>query len=318
MKMRIAFGLAVLISLTLGLMSAVASWQRRGSDIERVLWVIAGVSMTVAVHILPAMLRSRSPLWLAWAGAFAVVIFGHAQFFTLSEIHAGRERAAKESVSDVITNTRASGRTAATVATDLAKAASVLPRLPESRQQAQQQVIAALQTELETARQAEATVRADMEKQEARQADPVGWRMGKMLGKDAGTVMLLVSLATAIVLECLAIAFWRIALQPEPNAMKTVDPAPDTQLALPLDLPPVPVTEIAPPPANPEPTPPKRTRRTRKTPPTIEEAIEAVNSGKAKATVTDIRKHLGCSQQKAMEIARELKQPAGQLMIAGL
>jgi hypothetical protein len=310
MKHKIAFGLAVISSSTLAAMSAVASWQRGGTLLEQWLWLVAGCCITVAVHVLPAMLDEKSPLWLAWFAALIVVVFGHAQFLTLAEQHAGAERI-KEAVPVVTHNTRPAGL----VAAELSKASATLARLPESKRGEQRLVVTNLERELKLAESQES---AATKKAEQISSDPVGQRMALLFKTDASIVMLIVSLFTALVLECLAIVFWRIALKPEVVTMNAA-PAPNPQLALPLAAP-----EAAPEPIDPEPAPtkPKRTRRKREAPPTVEEALEAVVSGQAKATVTDIRKHLGCSQQAAIEITRQLpkpgREPQQQLLIAGL
>jgi hypothetical protein len=317
MKARIAFGLAVLISLTLGLMSAVASWQRGGSDIERVLWVVAGCCITLAVHVLPAMLDQKSPLWLAWGAALLVVVFGHAQFLTLAEQHAGAER-----IKAAVPVVAHSSRPAGVVAAELSKASATLARLPESKRDEQRLVVTNLERELKLAESQDSSVKADSERVSS---DPVGQRMALLFKTRAEVVMLVVSLFTALVLECLAIVFWRIALTPEIVTVKAVS-APAPQFALELD--PLPLVaekpEALPAPVEPEPAPtkPKRTRRKREAPPTVEEALEAVERGQAKATVTDIRKHLACSQKAAIEIVRQLPKPSRdsspQLLIAGL
>lgn len=306
MKQKIALWLAVIMSMTLAAMSAVASWQRGGSDAERLLWLFAGCCVTVAVHVLPAMLDKKSPLWLAWGAALLVVVFGHAQFLTLAEQHAGAERV--KLAAPVIT---AGSRTSSVVAAELTKESRVLARLPESKRDEQRLVVTNLERELDMVKSQESAVSSS---KSAASSDPVGQRMALLFKTRAEIVMLVVSLFTALVLECLAIVFWRIALTPEIVTVKAVS-APAPQLALELD--PLPLVDEKPEPA---PTKPKRTRRKREAPPTIEEALEAVERGQAKATVTDIRKHLACSQQAALEIVRQLpKHDDGQqLQIAGL
>jgi hypothetical protein len=273
-----ALWLAGSLSLALSVAAGVSGWQRGGNALESTLWAGLSVLAVLVVHVLPALLYRRG--WLAllafpvWLGVFAVVAFSHAQFFTLAEIHAGRERvlsfeqtpidplgpapgrsatnsggllsfrhtplASPPLVVEGLLKTEDTpidppktggvpkngeaiktggvtpGRTAASVARDLAKATAALVWLPQAKRPAQQQAVDALRLELAAVQQAEAREAASLASQrasiEARQADPVGLRLGQVLGLSVDSVMLAVALETALVLELASVILWRLAL----------------------------------------------------------------------------------------------------------
>jgi hypothetical protein len=226
-----AFWLASALSLALSIAAALSGWQRGGYWLESSLWAMLSILAVLVVHLLPALLYQRGWLTLAafpvWLGVFGVVAFSHAQFFTLAEIHAGQERLLKTQdtplndsklMPPLVIPPTAPGRTAAAVARELSKAAALLSRLPETKRPAQQQVVDALRLELAAVQQTETSAAASLTRQlasiEARQADPVGLRLGQVLGLPVGNVMLAVALATALVLELASVVLWRLALVP--------------------------------------------------------------------------------------------------------
>jgi hypothetical protein len=229
-----ALWLASALSLALSIAAGVSGWQRGGNTLESSLWAMLSILAVLVVHLLPALLYQRGWLTLAafpvWLGVFGVVAFSHAQFFTLAEIHAGQERLLKTPVTPLndpklMQPPTAPGRTAAIVARELSKAATLLSRLPETKRPAQQQAVDALRLELAAVQQAEASAAASLTRQQAsietRQADPVGLRLGQVLGLPVGNVMLVVALATALVLELACVVLWRLALVPSIPSPRT-------------------------------------------------------------------------------------------------
>jgi hypothetical protein len=229
-----ALWLAAALSLALSVAAGVSGWQRGGNTLESSLWTMLSILAVLVVHLLPALLYQRGWLTLAafpvWLGVFGVVSFSHAQFFTLAEIHAGQERllntpATQLNDPKLMQPPTAPGRTAAIVARELSKAATLLSRLPEAKRPAQQQVVDALRLELAAVQQAEASAAASLARQQAsietRQADPVGLRLGQVLGLPVGNVMLAVALATALVLELASVVLWRLALVPSIPSPRT-------------------------------------------------------------------------------------------------
>lgn len=221
MRNSLPLWLALALSAALSVAAAVSGWQRGGNWLESMLWAFLSILAVLIAHLLPALLHHRPALSAmaapVWLGIFAVVVFGHAQFFTLAEMHAGRERL--ESLSTTAQDTppaSSTGRTTTVIARDLSRAAAALPRLPEAKRPVQREAIAALQTELDTAKQQASQQSADKAQQhaagEAVKTDPVGHRLGQALGVKAEGVMLAVSVFTALVLELASVILWRLAL----------------------------------------------------------------------------------------------------------
>lgn len=236
-----ALWLAGSLSLALSVAAGVSGWQRGGYWLECLLWAVLSILAVLTAHLLPALLSRHGWLALAavpvWLGIFAVVVFGHAQFFTLAEIHAGRDRVlqpvASSTESTAISQPVTPGRTAPAVARDLAKASAALVWLPEARRPAQREAVEALRLELATVQQAEAREAASLARQqssiEAKAADPVGQRLAHAFSLHTGSVMLAVALVTALMLELASVILWCLTLAaPVPCEAKAGNPAIET------------------------------------------------------------------------------------------
>lgn len=140
-------------------------------------------------------------------------------------------------------------------------------------------------------------------------ADPVTARLAALLGTTATRVDLLSGLAFAAVLEGIACLLWTLTLRPRP-------PVPDAPPVMaPATESPTPVTEshgpaperdkpdagshapvgkpVAPLPAEESPNPDAM------------RLAQAVAAGQVRLTVADIRRHLGCSQARAVALRRQ-------------
>ncbi|WP_244256219.1 hypothetical protein [Caballeronia zhejiangensis] len=279
-----------------------AGWQRGGFLAERILWIAVGVVLVVAAHLLPALWRPygwriRAFGFLLWIGCMAATCYGHAVFFLLAQQHAGELRA--EAIPAVVTT----GREAPVIASDRASVVARLARVTERKcvgdcpaLRIERATLAArleaLDTELGSARRQDAERDRAAAARDAAQRDPVTGA--------SRNIDLLAGLAFAAVLEAVACFCWLLALRPaessEANTRAAVTPVTVTSHVVTESLPePVltPVVDIR---LTPAPGADDDVSR-------VEAAIAA---GKLRATVNDIRKHLGCSQARAAAVRKQV------------
>jgi hypothetical protein len=273
-----------------------SGWQRGGWVSERVLWIAVGVVLVVAAHLLPALIhphvwRIRIVGALLWTGCMAATCYGHAVFFLLAQKHAGEVRAA--AVPTVVTT----GRSLAVIASDRATVVSRLARVTERRcvepcpstrieRASLAAKLDAIDAEAaEAKRQEAAQDRADAARAAA-EADPVTGPLTDF-GIPAAHVDLIAGLSFAAVLEAVACFCWLLALRPvesiKPNTGAAVTPVTGPSNA---------VTEAE---AAPETAGDDVTR-----------VAAEIAAGRLRATVTDIRKYLGCSQSRAAAVRKQI------------
>ncbi|WP_242684282.1 hypothetical protein [Paraburkholderia hospita] len=296
--------LAVPATLTAACLSVMAGWQRGGFLAERVLWIAVGVVLVVAAHLLPALIRAHG--WrirlvgmLLWIGCMAATCYGHAVFFLLAQKHAGEVRAA------AVPAATTTGRNPAVIAADRAAIVSRLARVTERRcaepcpsLRIERVTLAArldaIDAEaIEAKRQEVAQDRADAARGAA-VADPVTGTL-TAFGIQSGRVDLLAGLAFAGVLEAVACFCWLLALRPaeslEANTSAAVTPV--TTLSHAMTKAPI-------------------ERATHVELAVIEAADDVsrvtaeIAAGRLRATVTDIRKYLGCSQSRAAAVRKQI------------
>ncbi|MFP3646925.1 hypothetical protein [Paraburkholderia hospita] len=292
--------LAVPATLTAACLSVMAGWQRGGFLAERVLWIAVGVVLVVAAHVLPALIRSHG--WrvrlvgvVLWIGCMAATCYGHAVFFLLAQKHAGEVRAA------AVPAVETTGRNPAVIAADRASVVARLARVTERRcaepcpsLRIERATLAARLDAIdveatEAKRQEAAQDRADAARAAA-VADPVTGAV-TAFGIPSGRVDLIAGLAFAAVLEAVACFCWLLALRPveslKPNTGAAVTPVTEPSNA---------VTEPA---IEPESAPVK-------TVDDVTRVAAAIEAGRLRGTVTEIRKYLGCSQTRASEVRRQV------------
>jgi hypothetical protein len=282
-----------------------AGWQRGGFLAERVLWIAVGVVLVVAAHLLPALWRPygwrvRAVGFLLWIGCMAATCYGHAVFFLLAQQHAGEIRAA--AVPAVVTT----GRGAAVIAGDRAAVVARLARATERRcvgecptLRIERTTLAArldaLDTELDAAKRQQAEADRAAEARDAARRDPVTGA--------ARNIDLLAGLAFAAVLEAVACFCWLLALRdddpPNSNAGAVVTPVTVTSHVVTESLPEPVATPVI------GPAPPDESVVI-EVPDDVARVIEAIAAGKLRATVNDIRKHLGCSQARAAAVRKQV------------
>ncbi|WP_321574255.1 hypothetical protein [Paraburkholderia franconis] len=277
-----------------------AGWQRGGFVIERVLWIAVGVVLVVAAHLLPALIRShgrriRIVGALLWVGCMAATCYGHAVFFLLAQKHAGEVRAA--AVPAVVTT----GRSLAVIAGDRAVIVSRLARVTERRcaepcpslrieRATLSAKLDAIDAEAAQAKRQEvAQDRADAARAAAA-TDPVTGTL-TAFGIPSGRVDLLAGLAFAAVLEAVACFCWLLALRPvetlKPNAGAAVTVVTENGNAV----------TVEPPQPNPVVIEPQDD---------VTRVLDEIAAGRLRATVTEIRKYLGCSQTRASEVRKRI------------
>jgi len=303
--------LALAATVTGVCISILAGWQRGGLVAERVLLVGVGVVVVVAAHLLPALCRPHG--WRVrtlgaalWIGCMAATCYGHAVFFVMAQKHAGEIRAAGVPV------VSAPGRNLAEIASDRASIVARLARVTERKcgdRCAEVRIerttlnarLAALDAEsAEETRHELALDRAETERVAAR-ADPVTGLLTDF-GVSAGRVDLLAGMTFAVVIEGVACFCWLLALRPVDTTANAVTPAQEVSHGIPV---------------------------TRVTPAStavafggndaakslaaeqmddLTRVLTATRNGTLRGTVSEIRKHLGCSQAKAAALRKQLAQ----------
>lgn len=320
--------LAVAATVTAACLSIMAGWQRGGFVAERLLWIAVGVVLVVAAHLLPALVRAhsrgvRTVGTLLWIGCIASTCYGHAVFFLMAQKHAGELRAA------AVPAVTAKGRGLAEIARDRADAVTRLartnarrcvapcPNLTAERTAAAARVDA-LDVERDEARRAEAAQDRTAAARAAALADPVTGAM-TAFGLPAARADLIAGLAFAGVLEAVACFAWLLALRPVTvtTALTESPVTPAQQGSIAVTVAPVtpPSIEVAPvvtvTKASAQ-VAPGATEQMRQLPIVpqagdVGRVAEAVAAGTLRATVTEIRKFLGCSQTKAAQIRKQLE-----------
>ncbi|WP_233863022.1 hypothetical protein [Paraburkholderia adhaesiva] len=322
--------LATLASATAVCLSVLAGWQRGGWIAERVLWIAIGVVLVLTAHLLPALLRRQPwpllmPGALLWAASMAAACYGHAVFFTLAQRHAAEARAERAAQTPPISpsSTPTASRSLTEIARDRAAAVARLAeakarRCPTScaaldaRRTALAARVDALDTEASEAhRQQAAQDRAEAELNAAR-ADPVTMPLAALLGIPAARLDLLSGLAFAAVLEGVACFCWLLALQGSPQHAATPEAVTGPGNAVsndprtdPVTAPPAPAVAPVTALAAAEPDRPLGTN------PDIGRVTQAIAAGELRATVAGIRRYLGCSQTRAVELRRLLNNEGG-------
>ena len=308
--------LAVAATVTAVCLSVMAGWQRGGLLAERVLWVAVGVVLVVAAHLLPALCRPHG--WGAralgaglWVGCMAATCYGHAVFFLMAQKHAGELRAAAVPVVTVHgRDLSAIARDRAEIVTRLARATARRCVEPCTSLKVERTALAAkldaLDAERADAIRAEsAQDRADAARAAAL-ADPVTGAL-TAFGVAAPRAELVTCLAFAAVLEAVACFCWLLALRPADATEIAVTPVqqgsnaavmaavtPESHAVAPV----VTVTPTAEAPA------PMLQLPIVEQVDDVTRVMTAVAAGQLRATVTEIRKYLGCSQTRASEVRK--------------
>jgi hypothetical protein len=309
--------LALATTMTAACLSVLAGWQRGGLLPERVLLVCVGVVLVVAAHLLPALCRphrwrTRGVGMTLWIGCMTAACYGHAVFFAMAQKHAGEVRAAFVPV------VAAPGRNLAEIASDRAGLEARLARVTERKCGGRCAAVRIERTTLtarldaldvesaEVRRRELAMDRAEAERAAAK-ADPVAGLL-TVFGVPSSRVDLASGLAFGFVIEAVACFCWFLALRPVEVPVKTVTPAQGTSHRLSVS----PVTRAGTVVARGSID--RSARRDATALPAGERVddltgvLTAIRDGTIRGTVTEIRKHLGCSQAKAASIRKQVAQ----------
>jgi hypothetical protein len=326
------FMLAIAATGTAIFMSMLAGWQRGGWLSERIVWCTLSVVLLLCAHLMPALCREASTIvrWIAgvlWVACMIAVSFGHATFFLLSQQHAGERRAdAIAVVAAPVAQVAASGRSLTAIATEQATFKAALGAASEQRcarncaylranRVALSAKIDALNVEADEARRWERSedqlvAQADRVTtlRDAARDDPVTVRMAACIGMTAGRANLLVALAFAAEMEGMACLCWYVALRPYAPPATVGNPS---------------VTSVVTPPVIDSDTGSHASAScshaisyepAASTPQVFQsehddkllQLSRDVAAGRVRATVADIRRHLGCSQARAAGLRRQI------------
>jgi hypothetical protein len=226
--------------------------------------------------------------------------YGHATFFVFAQQHAGQTRAAAIAEPVPVPST---GRNLTQIADDRATIVAELTAHCSTNCTAKRAALKArldaIEVEMSEVRRQEAqadrmTAQQDRatERRDEMRADPVTSRVAALVGIPIARADLLTGLAFAAVLEGVACYCWLLAFDTAPKPVIGLQGA-----AAPLTTA-----------ASREPTEPVTAAVTErdKPPADLAQVQEAIAAGRLRGTVAEIRKHLGCSQSRAMALRRQL------------
>lgn len=300
-----ALALATAATATAISMSVLAGWQRGGWLAERLVWIATGVVLVIGAHLLPALCRS-APLIVRcvgvvlWAACMSAASYGHATFFLLSQQHAGEARAAAVSVANVPPHRSLTAvmteRTGVTAALATASAAMARRCWRDCAALRVRRVSLIAKLDALNAEAAEVRLQQTIEERNAAwretlHDDPVTVRLAVLLAVPPARLDLFAGLAFAAVLEGFACLLWYIAFRCRmpvatdiPAVMEPVMTGNGTVTAYHA--------------ASGNPVTPAESD--------VAKLVRDIAAGHLRVTVSDIRRHLGCSQAKAAALRRQL------------
>ncbi|MGX5885577.1 hypothetical protein MJS38_32865, partial [Burkholderia gladioli] len=330
-RSRLALALSIGATGTAVILSILTGLQRGGTLPERLVWVAVGIVLVVSAHLLPALVRTaplavRGVAGVLWIGCMAGACYGHATFFVLAQRHAGELRANSIAAGSLTP----SGRSLTAVMAERASVTAQLAvidakhctgdcRTLDGRRLTLTAKLDALNAEAGDVRRDEAERDRVIAQRDALLADPVTSRLAPLLGVTATRLDLLSGMSFAVVLEGVACLLWTVALRPAPTS------------AVPAATLPV-VTPVAAVATSTEravttvtardgakvigrrvasqrrgmPATDASSTGTEVTDVELTRLAQAIAAGQVRATVADIRRHMGCSQAKAATLRRQL------------
>ncbi|WP_199544183.1 hypothetical protein [Paraburkholderia kururiensis] len=334
---RWTVALAAAATATALSLSVLAGWQRGGTLPERVVWVATGVVLVVSAHLLPALVRD-TPLHarimggVLWAACLATACYGHAVFFVLAQQHAGEQRAATVAVAPVADSHRS-------LTAVMADRAAVVRQLAwidaqhcsrdctarAARHATLAARLEALDAEAGDVRRRQAADDRVVAQRDALLADPVTSRLAALLGTTTARVDLLSGLTFAAVLEGVACLLWWLALSspsrpaPLPGVVAAVAPVAGVTDAMNPAVTDrhvrVTASREAVAESREEVTAGHEAVTHSRDDPLPDAAVSGddvarlahdIAAGRVRPTVADIRRHLGCSQSRAIALRRQL------------
>lgn len=332
---RTALALAVVATTTALSLSILAGWQRGGSFLERLVWIAVGLVLVTSAHLLPALLRESSvPVRVTgsvlWGACLMTACIGHAVFFVTSQQHAGELRVSAFPTAPVQTSGRSLTNVMAERAVATAQLATVNARYCtgicatlEARRTTLAAKVDALNAEADDIRRQQADDDRITARRDALRADPVASRLAALLDVPGSRIDLLFGSLFAAVLEGVACLLWAVALRPSSLPAATGARTPEVATVRgSVDTTPPTITAVAnaPHPAvtpvtvsHPEGAPGRETLAA--SPPSsasdpvdnhLTQLVRDIANGLVRPTVADIRRHLGCSQARAVALRRQI------------
>jgi hypothetical protein len=283
------------------------------------------VVLVVGAHLLPALvrdapLRLRTTGGLLWVTCLATACYGHTVFFVLAQEHAGERRASME----ISASSKQTGRSLTMVMSERATvtrqfAFAQVRRcvhdcgLLDARRTTLSAKLAALDAERDDLRRRQSQDDRVTAQRDALRADPVTSRLATVLGTTTARVDLLSGLAFAAVLEGVACLLWTVVLRSSHSTEPVVDV---TRMTQPAAAAVTAVTSVhtsstvgsqavtGSPETPDDPVPPLSVTDAAED--DVSRLLREIDAGRVRATVVDIRRHLGCSQARAVALRRQL------------
>lgn len=309
--------LAFAATVTAACLSILAGWQRGGLLAERALLVCVGVVLVVAAHLLPALCRPHG--WrirmlgiVLWVCCMTATCYGHAVFFVMAQKHAGEARAA------VVPLVPVPGRNLAEIASDrvgvIARLARVIERKCGERCAAVRierttlnaRLVALDAEAVEVTRRESALDLATAERATAK-AVPLA-ALSAVFGVPANLIDLAVSMAFAVVIEGVACFCWLLALRAAETPTTTVSQAKDTSHVLSVTPKKRTSTVIAHDGNDAAGRPNSANSKATDQMDDLTLVLTATRNGTLRGTVSEIRRHLRCSQAKAATLRKHVAQ----------
>ncbi|MBT1536038.1 hypothetical protein B7R78_0002400 [Ralstonia solanacearum] len=292
-------------------LSVLAGWQRGGSLAERWVWVAIGVVLVASAHLLPALVRDlpyriRAVAGALWLACMLAACYGHATFFLLAQRHAGELRSATAPIVDAAQAHRSltavmaeRASIAAQWATANAQRCTGNCTTLEARRVTLTAKLDALEAEASEIRRRQSSDDRAAAQRDALAADAVTARLAALLDTTVARVDLLSGLAFAAVLEGVAGLLWTITLRSQPSVTAGTAVTESHAPAVTSQEPSIPDDAQKSAPVTPLPTPVPDDSD-------VNRLAQDVAAGRVRPTVTDIRRHLSCSQARASALRRQL------------
>ena len=320
-QLTVALLLAILATSTSVCIAALSGWQHGGSLPEQFACVALAVAAALGMHLLPALSRGK-PLVVRgaaaglWAAGLVVVFYGQTSFFLLAQQHAGERRSkAVPAMPTALVKSEHPMRDVVEIAQEQLKTRAFLAALDSRRCSGDCSVLRmrrdvltakldALATEASEAKRresAEDRQTAQLERatrmRDALRDDPITVRLAEWGGMDEGQVDLAFALVCACVLDGIGAMGWYFVLSTRLSDDATgcagvLSTGKDghnsiVQGAHANDL----KTSFL---------------SAANVDARLPQLMRDVAEGKVPATVTGIRNHLGCAQETAAKLRREL------------
>lgn len=269
MKTKITFVLAVFVTTTAVLMSAVAASERGGTPIDQVLLVALSIAVCAGSHVIPAISKRKLP-WLIWALCLIGTVYSHLTFLSYASQRAVDEHS-RNSLQRVGIEREISATRDALTAINARSVTEVSAELAHVKGWKNRR---ALESELSEAKHAEA-LRDELVKLSSSASvaevtgavDLVTARVARVTKSNENMIDLVIGLGFSILLELFGAFLWHEALHREEDHQSKF-PAKEKS---------------------------------------ISDLEAAIASGSIRPTVKDIRTFIGCSQAKAMELHRAFR-----------